>query len=213
MNHAENRRVRANTQRQRQDRGRREAGILHQYSSGVAQVLPKFFKPAHAASVATPLLRLFHAAETFQRKLPRLFGIHPQPNVLLGLLFDVMAQFLVQLTLHLRFAKQRSYSCHQLAQHYDVLEMAYYSIHPNHSLCSAIIGSTLVARRAGIQQARSATPANSITTTTKVAGSVGPTPNSKRFITPVNQKAPSSPTATPISASLIPCPMTSLNTS
>lgn len=47
---------------------------------------------------------------------------------------------------------------------------------PPHSARNATTGSTLVARRAGSQQARSATAANPATTATKVAGSVGEMP-------------------------------------
>src|SRR5262249_23756386 len=49
----------------------------------------------------------------------------------------------------------------------------------NHSHLNAIMGSTFVARRAGIQQASNATNVNTTATTIKVSGSVGRTPNKR----------------------------------
>src|SRR5262245_38888308 len=51
-----------------------------------------------------------------------------------------------------------------------------------HSLLNAIIGSTFVARRAGIQQATSATTTNRTVTAVNVGGSVGLTLKSKALI-------------------------------
>src|SRR5262249_31764940 len=105
---AEDRRVRADAKRKCEYHNQRETGILHQYSRAVAQVLPKLFKPSHAASVAPPLLRLLHAAESLASRASRLFRTHPEPDVLLRLSLDVIAQLLIQLALRLRFPQQRA---------------------------------------------------------------------------------------------------------
>src|SRR5262249_42248274 len=77
----------------------------------------------------------------------------------------------------------------------------------------AIIGSTFAARRAGIQQATSATESNSAPIKANVSGALALTPKSSVVIRRVKPKAATSPAPTPLSASLIPCPTTSLNTS
>jgi hypothetical protein len=58
-----------------------------------------------------------------------------------------------------------------------------------HSTLTAAIGSTLVARRAGIQQASSATTMSVTVTTTSVIGSVALTPNNRLFIRRVSTNA------------------------
>src|SRR5262247_511554 len=83
----------------------------------------------------------------------------------------------------------------------------------HHSHRNATIGSTFVARRAGIQQASSATSASSKATPTNVNGSVGLTPNNKLVIKRVKANDAARPRAMPSSVSLIPGPMTDLKTS
>src|SRR6266540_3500052 len=55
IDHTEDRCICADPQRQRDHGNQSEAWFLHQHSSAVAQVLPQFFKPSHATSVAAPL--------------------------------------------------------------------------------------------------------------------------------------------------------------
>jgi hypothetical protein len=64
-----------------------------------------------------------------------------------------------------------------------------------HSYLSATSGSTLVARRAGIQQANNATMASSNATAQSVVGSFGPTSKSRVFITRVTATAAINPMA------------------
>src|SRR5437660_1389432 len=66
-----------------------------------------------------------------------------------------------------------------------------------HSDRSTVIGSTFVARRAGIQHASRATNASSNVITIKVSGSVALTPNSRVFIKRVAMSAPPRPIPTP----------------
>src|SRR5262245_10509591 len=82
-----------------------------------------------------------------------------------------------------------------------------------HSCRNAIIGFTLVARRAGIQHASNATSASSSAIEPNVNGSLALTPNNKDFIKRVSANAPASPMARPINTSFIPCPITSRKTS
>src|SRR5215468_513932 len=61
-----------------------------------------------------------------------------------------------------------------------------FTSHLNYSHRRAAIGSTFVARRAGIQQASKATTVSSDEIETKVSGSVALTPNSRLFINRVS---------------------------
>src|SRR5262245_33813774 len=82
-----------------------------------------------------------------------------------------------------------------------------------HSLRSATIGSTFVARRAGIQHASKATVTSNSAIRPNVAGSVGVTPKSKVDINRVSAMAATRPAATPISVKSIPCPIINRSTS
>src|SRR5215475_15524178 len=62
----------------------------------------------------------------------------------------------------------------------------------------AIIGSTFAARRAGSQQATSATPMSSVATMINVSGSVALTLNSKFDMRRVSANAPIKPITTPV---------------
>lgn len=72
-----------------------------------------------------------------------------------------------------------------------------------YSCRSAIIGSTLVARRAGMRQATSATVASSSVKPANVTGSCAVTSKSKLAIKRVSANDATSPRATPQSASVI----------
>src|SRR5215510_2424332 len=86
---AEHRRVRADAQAQRKRDNQCEARFFRQHSRAVTQVLPKLFKPSHALRIAAPLLRLLNSFESLASGVARVFRTHPQPDVLLGLLFEV----------------------------------------------------------------------------------------------------------------------------
>src|SRR5262245_19144122 len=90
--------------------------------------------------------------------------------------------------------------------HFEEKDRAY-------SHLSATIGSTFVARRAGIQQASSATTVSSSAITMNVNGSVALTPNSNVFINRVSAYDAVSPIATPTRDNIIPCLTTSFITS
>src|SRR5215510_6106707 len=82
-----------------------------------------------------------------------------------------------------------------------------------HSHRSATIGFTLVARRAGIQQANSATAISKSVITANVIGSVGGTSNNRDFIHLVSEKAAVNPITTPMNTCFNPCMRTSFSTS
>src|SRR5262249_3734743 len=69
---AEEGRVRAKAERQRDDGNQREAGVLEQHSRAIAQVLPERFYPSPAANVIAEFSVPAPVAETFQRGGPRL---------------------------------------------------------------------------------------------------------------------------------------------
>src|SRR5262249_16486152 len=82
-----------------------------------------------------------------------------------------------------------------------------------HSTRRAVIGSTLVARRAGTQHASNATKISSSAIPTNVSGSVALTPCNILFSKRVTVTAAAAPTVTPSSVSPTPCPMTRRKTS
>src|SRR5215510_2123168 len=102
VNQAEDGGVCANTERQHERRNQGESGILAQHSHAKTQVLPQFLDKADAARVTAQLLRLLHPAESLKSRVARLRLTHPESDVLLGLLFDVMAQLLIKFALDLR---------------------------------------------------------------------------------------------------------------
>jgi hypothetical protein len=73
-----------------------------------------------------------------------------------------------------------------------------------YSLCSATVGGTLVARRAGTYVASSAMPMRNSGTSTKVTGSTALTPYSRLAINREAAIAATSPTPMPSSAGYIP---------
>src|SRR5262245_49860695 len=73
-----------------------------------------------------------------------------------------------------------------------------------YSIRRAIIGSTFVARRAGIQQARNATVPSNNAINEKVTGSVAPMLNNKFEIKRVKANAASNPMTTPLIVNFIP---------
>src|SRR6185437_4334046 len=92
-------------------------------------------------------------------------------------------------------------------------EEAVFGAQHRHSWRSAVRGSTRVARRAGMQQARKAAAKRRIATATKEMGSVGLTSKRKLLIKRVRAKEPASPTAMPMPASNIPSRRTRRRTS
>src|SRR5436190_20811506 len=75
-----------------------------------------------------------------------------------------------------------------------------------YSTRSATIGSTSVARRAGLTLARSATPARKSATLTKLTRPAGHTATSRDLTTRVIPNAPASPTAMPTATQHMPGP-------
>lgn len=79
-----------------------------------------------------------------------------------------------------------------------------------HSSCSASIGSSPAARRAGSHEATATSAMNNSTAVVNVAGSVGWTPTSIPAIARVSTNAARRPVATPTALRRSPCPRTSL---
>src|SRR5262249_37188753 len=80
------------------------------------------------------------------------------------------------------------------------------------SCLNATIGSTFAARRAGIQQAASATKASNNAIKANVAGSVAGTSKSIVAVRRASAQAAATPTTTPTAPNAIPGPMTSRST-
>src|SRR5262249_61333184 len=102
-------------------RSRRKSWVFHTLSGAVAQFWPLILNPPPATSVAAPLLRLFPSAESLASRESSLIRIHSKPNVLLGLLFNVIAEFLVKFAFGYAFTQQRPQRGLQPAQHFRLL--------------------------------------------------------------------------------------------
>jgi hypothetical protein len=101
-----------------------------------------------------------------------------------------LKQILPQINRESRKLRSKSKSLHRAAAAANTVQKV------NQSCRNAVSGSTFVARRAGIQQASSATLISNKVMTAKVSGSVALTPNNRLFITRVNAKAPTEPSTT-----------------
>src|SRR5215467_6574594 len=82
---AEDRRGQSDPERQSRAHDGSPSRRLPERPQPIPRVLPNFFKPAYSASVTTPLFCLLDSAESLASRIARLFRIHPQPDVLLGL--------------------------------------------------------------------------------------------------------------------------------
>src|SRR4051794_30263033 len=91
----------------------------------------------------------------------------------------------------------------------EVFEQFYFRLPNRYSSRRAKIGSTRVARKAGITVARKAVEARITVTEPKVAISLARIPKSRLDIHCVRAAAPASPAAIPAAASPIPCRITS----
>src|SRR5215813_5462969 len=89
----EDRRVRRDTRRQRDDGDKSKAGILHQRSRAEAQVLQQSLQPPCPASVAALLLHLFRAAESEPGPSSRFLGIEALRGEIGRVLVQMEAQF------------------------------------------------------------------------------------------------------------------------
>ncbi len=95
VDQAENGRVGANSERQRQHRHHQETRASAQCSRGVVAILPEVFQPP-TLHVAAILFELFQPAELQTGAAPRLSGIHARRHEIAHQAFEVVAQFLVQ---------------------------------------------------------------------------------------------------------------------
>jgi hypothetical protein len=93
---AENRRVGADADRQREDRHRGEAGMTAQRAQAVADVAREMLDGAGAELVPRSLAHLLYPAEPDHRLPPRFVRRHAGAAVLLGLLLDVEADLVVE---------------------------------------------------------------------------------------------------------------------
>src|SRR5207249_1881598 len=108
--------------------------------------LHEVLNPIHAASVAAFLFGLLDTFQVESCAAVRLFLRHPLRDIFLGFSFEVVAQLVVQFLVRLRPAEQRPQSQRNRVQpmsrsHSPILL---------HSYLKATMGSTRMARRAGM---------------------------------------------------------------
>jgi len=82
LNEAEDRRVRANAERERQDRDECEPGRSAQRSRRVQQIAPRIVQPPERSRVALMLFGLLDAADCASRGVARFVGRHPSVPIL-----------------------------------------------------------------------------------------------------------------------------------
>src|SRR5262249_18280498 len=115
--HAEDRRVHANAQRQRQNRQQREPRIAAQYARAKPYVLPDRFERAVALDIAALFFESLNPAKPAQGRLERLFRAHPAPHVLFGLHLQMEAQLALHLPLRPFDPEQRAQFARQTVWH------------------------------------------------------------------------------------------------
>jgi len=85
VHHAEDSRVRADAQREREHAHRRESRTLSQGPESISQIRAKSFDPVHPSFVAAFFLYLLHPAKFPQRSPPRFLPRHSRRDVLRNL--------------------------------------------------------------------------------------------------------------------------------
>ncbi len=103
---AEDRRVRADAQRQREDGNQGESGILQQHSRAVTKILQQVLDEADSSHIAAFLLSLLNTAQGAQGSVARLLRCHAFSDIFLNLPLEVIADLLVQFLLDLLAAEQ-----------------------------------------------------------------------------------------------------------
>src|SRR5262245_48308687 len=97
----EDRRVRRDPRRQRDDGDKSKAGILHQRSRAEAQVLQQSLQPPCPAGVAALLLHLLRTAESEPGPSPRFRRIEALRDEISRVLVQMEAQFSFEFLFHL----------------------------------------------------------------------------------------------------------------
>src|SRR5699024_3368830 len=82
-------------EREREDRRRRETGALREHARAVPYVTPRRLEQAPATNLVGDVARFSDVAEARKRRAPRVVGLHPAPDVLLGRELDVEPELLV----------------------------------------------------------------------------------------------------------------------
>ena len=97
IHHAEDRRVHANPNRQRERRREREPGRLRQLANGVAQIGPQNLEEGKSPLHAISFPGLGHTTEGAQRGCPCVLFRHPSLHVFFHGELDVATQLLVEI--------------------------------------------------------------------------------------------------------------------
>src|SRR5262249_7044453 len=91
---AENRRVRADAQRQRQDCNQGKERVIDKHPRAIAEDLPKCFKPPATAHIVTLFSKPRHIAESTLSSPLSFIGRHSSPDVLRYAHVDVELQLI-----------------------------------------------------------------------------------------------------------------------
>ena len=105
--HAEDRRIHTDTERQREDGHGSEAGRFAQHAQAVADILDEILHPIYPSHIPAFLLHLYEATDGTARCIAGFLWTHPRRQVFFDLLLQVKLQFVVQLPFNARSAKQR----------------------------------------------------------------------------------------------------------
>ena len=102
----EDRRVRADPQRQAKNCQQRKPRIPPQHAKTKAEVLNQIFDEIYFACLPALLLDLRQAAQRSQRGMPGLFRVHPLGDIVIDLLLQMKLDLFAQLLFRLFSAKQ-----------------------------------------------------------------------------------------------------------
>ena len=100
VDHGEHHRRGARSEREREQRDRREGGAAPQIAERVADVLPQIVEPPRAARVAAALFHLLGPAERQPRQAARLLGRHPARDEIRRVRVEMEPQLALEQLLH-----------------------------------------------------------------------------------------------------------------
>jgi len=116
VEYAEHHRVRADPQRQRQDRDERERRTLAQHAEGEPGVLRELFQPSPSPHISAPFLQAGWVPEAPQGGVARLLGVCAVGAIGIRLHRGVEPQFLFDLGIELPAAAEKYESPPQFTQ-------------------------------------------------------------------------------------------------
>lgn len=89
IDYCEERRIKADAERQSRNRDTTEPGILAQHAQSETDIVDQGFQHRYASALSNALLHGLHAAELDPCRSPRFLGCHSAPNVVLNMELEI----------------------------------------------------------------------------------------------------------------------------